>query len=281
MALKLLVTGRPTKGSWPIRGVQLGGAIGAHVEENINKVNGFDAAIIVKRPRLDLLERLRQRGVPVIWDIVDSWPQPVGNEWTHEQCVAWLRNEFETVQPKAIVAATEQMAEDCKDFGVPVLALPHHHRPGIKRNPIRERVRTVGYEGGEQYLGWWAPALTKACASRGWTFVVNPEHLADVDIVVAVRHHQGYAAKSWKSAVKLANAQGSGTPCVANRECGYFETRCGGERWATDENGMQQALDYLTPCEARQLVQRTFLAHTLPLDVIAARYLKWLRALSF
>jgi hypothetical protein len=256
--------------------VQLGGAIGAHVEENINKVNGFDAAIIVKRPRLDLLERLRQRGVPVIWDIVDSWPQPVGNEWTHEQCVAWLRNEFETVQPKAIVAATEQMAEDCKDFGVPVLALPHHHRPGIKRNPIRERVRTVGYEGGEQYLGWWAPALTKACASRGWTFVVNPEHLADVDIVVAVRHHQGYAAKSWKSAVKLENSRGSGTPCILNRERGYVELACGVEKWADTEAQLQQAFDGLVSTDARRNIHTELLKSALHLDEIAKRYKEWL-----
>lgn len=279
--MKLLVTGRPTKGSWPIRGIQLGAAIGAHVEENVSKVNGHDLAIIIKRPRADLLGRLRQRGVLVVWDIVDAWPQPEGNEWERDQCLAWLRNEVDVVKPKAIVAATEAMAEDCKEFGVPVLALSHHHRPGIKINPIREQVRKVGYEGGPQYLGWWGNALTKECVTRGWEFVVNPPHLADLDIVVAVRHHQGYAAQSWKSNVKLANAHGSGTPCVANRECGYFETRCGGERWATDENGLRQAFDYLTPHATRHLVQQTFLAHALPLEDIAARYLKWLQALSF
>lgn len=279
--MKLLVTGRPTKGSWPIRGVQLGNAIGAHVEENANSVKGYDAAIIVKRPRADLLERLRQRGVPVIWDIVDAWPQPEGNTWYKDQCEAWLRNEVETVKPKAIVAATEAMAEDCKSFGVPVFSLPHHARPGLKINPIREHVQTVGYEGGPQYLGWWQGAIERACAARGWRFVVNPEHLADLDIVLALRHCQGYAATRWKSGVKLANAQGSGTPCVVNRECGYLETRSGGERWATDENELRQALDYLTPHAARKLVQRTFLDHTLPLEIIAARYLKWLRALNF
>ena len=274
--MNILVTGRGAGGSWNIRGAQLGAVIGAQVDCHVNSVKGFDLAVVVKRPRADVLERLRQREVPVVWDIVDAWPQPVGNGWGRAECLAWLRREVATVRPAAIVAASAGMAEDCADLGVPVLHLPHHARPGQRRNPVRENVRVLGYEGGEQYLGTWEPLLREECKRRGWGFFINPTSLADVDIVVAVRDCTGYAARSWKSNVKLACAQGSGTPCVLNRERAYVDAASGAERWADTAEEMTAALDRLTDFGHR-MVAAERLFHAAPsITDLGRRYRGWL-----
>lgn len=279
-ALNILVTGRGS-GSWQIRGVELGGAIGATVERNASRVKGYDLAVVVKRPRPDLLHRLREVGTPVVWDVVDAWPQPDGNEWDRERCLAWLRGEVETIRPAAIVAATGAMAADCAEFGVPVLALPHHGRPGQRMNPIRERAQAIGYEGGEQYLGRWREILQNECTRRKWMFHVNPKWLGDVDIVVAVRAQQGYAARNWKSGVKLANAQITGTPCILNNESGYRETKSGGELWADDATELSICLDSLAHRATRQHASAVLRSRAITLESVARTYKEWLEALRF
>lgn len=278
--MRILVTGRANSGSWKIRGEQLGNAIGARVELNANNPKGFDIAIVVKRPRADALARLAQRGVPWVWDTVDAWPQPEGNLWDRERCMNWLRNEVASTKPRAIVAATEAMAKDCAGFGVPVTTVPHHARPGLAMNPVRAQVRTVGYEGGEQYLGPWRDVLERECKRRGWQFVINPRNLADLDIVVAIRAQDGYAPRHWKSNVKMANAQGSGTPCILNRERGYLE-RCNGNAFLADnETELSIMLDALAPHDVRLRYSRELFAGTPSLDEVAKTYLAWLHTLE-
>lgn len=273
--MKLLVTGKGTSGSWQIRGVQLGQAIGATVVPNAAGARGYDAAILVKRPSAALLRAVS--GVPLIWDVVDSYPQPAGNGWDESQCKTWLRGMVREIKPAGIVAATEAMREDCAEFGIPVLALPHHARPRLRTNPIRE-LRVVGYEGNEDYLGRWREILETECRARGLKFVVNPAELAEVDIVVALRDSYGYAPRHWKSGVKLANAQGSGTPMICGRECGYLETQSGAERWADTADELRAALDWLAPREVRWDVSRRLQAAAPTLDAIAATYSAWLQS---
>lgn len=281
--MRVLVSGRGGgSGSWLIRGVQLGQAIGATVEASANVIKGYDLVVVVKRPRPDLVYRVKQAGVPLVWDVVDSWPQPEGNVWDELQCLTWLEREINSIRPQAIVAATKSMADDCKRFGVPVLTLPHHVRPGLKRNPIRDRKNlVVGYEGGPQYLGWWFEFLDKECSRRGWSFVISPQSLTDLDIVVAMREQGGYAPLHWKSNVKLANAQGSGTPCVINRECGYLETASGAEKWASNQQEMLAALDALEPLEERRAVSEKLYSAAPWIDQVASEYKAWLSALKF
>lgn len=277
--VKVLVTGRGTSGSWEIRGRQLGAAIGAEVEAQASKIKGYDLCVIVKRAPADLLRRIRDARVPVVFDIVDAWPQPHGSEWPREQCLAWLRGQIAAIKPVGIVAATNAMAMDCAEFGLPVLWLPHHARPGQRINPVRPKAQTVGYEGSERHLGWWKGILEAECARRGWAFRLNPTHLAELDIVVALRQAQGYAARNWKSGVKLANAQGSGTPCIVGREAGYTETGCEGEYWADDTDDLSNALDALTSLEARRRAHELLLAGTITLESVAATYTAWLQGL--
>lgn len=276
--MRILITGRGTSGSWCVRGEQLGRAIGAAAIPNALDVAGYSAAVVVKRAGV-ALARLQRADVPIVWDVVDAWPQPTGNDWDRSDCMDWLREQVRSIRPAAIVAATQAMALDCAEFGLPVLALPHHARPGIAANPIREAVRTVGYEGSVDHLGSWRPRLEAACARRGWQFVVNPPNLADVDIVVALRERCGYAAMHWKSNVKLANAQASGTPCVLAPESGYLETESGCERWAVDMCHVERAFDELESVATRRHVSGELLAAAPLLPSIAKTYLAWLKTI--
>lgn len=275
--MNLLVTGNGRSGSWKIRGEQLGAAIGATVIPKATSAEGFDGVVLVKRPTQDMLAAYRR--TPIIWDVVDSHPQPIGNSWSKDESMDWLREQMLWIRPTAVVAATEAMAADMAEFEVPVLALPHHYRPGIVQNPIRDEIRKVGYEGGDYYLGKWKEILERHCRKRGWEFVINPESLSDLDIVVALREANGYPVRAWKSGVKLANAQGSGTPCILGIESGYLETQSGAECWAENEQGLATSFELL---ESRSIRVQTsqILRHVAPsLESIAARYRNWLEGL--
>lgn len=275
--MRVLVTGRGTSGSWRIRGEQLGRALGATVQPQALDVAAHDLVVLVKRPTPDLVERVHRAGVPLVWDVVDAWPQPDGNDWGRQACMGWLRKQVTDIRPSAIVAATEAMAVDCVEFGLPVLALPHHARPGQAVNPIRPTVRRLGYEGGVQHLGTWLSWLMAQAASRGWEFVANPPGgLADLDIVVALRERTGYAPRNWKSNVKLGNAQATGTPIVCAREAGYRETGDAGIKWADTPDEVRMALDALTSQEARQQAAAQLRPQAPALETVAVRYAEWL-----
>jgi len=276
--VKILITGRGTSGSWKIRGEQLGQAMGVEVCANASRIDA-DLVVLVKRPTTEILRAAR--GVPLVWDIVDAWPQPAGNDWGRGDCRRWLADQVRVIKPAAIVAATQKMAEDCECFGVPVLWLPHHHRPGIARNPIRERIEVVGYEGSEQYIAPHREAIEAQCKRIGARFSVNPPSLAGLDVVLALRGSRGYAARSWKSGVKLANAHGSGTPFIGCREAGYTETASGAEYWADTPAELGVALDWLRDQSAREQVADRFLQAARPVDRIAEQYREWLCALRF
>lgn len=277
--MKILVTGGGKSGSWKIRAEQLGAAIGATVEMDTAKFAGFDLAILVKRPRPGILEQIKKHGTPIVWDVVDAWPQPVGNEWSKDSCMRWLKDEVNRIGPKAIVTTTKAMAADCAWTGLPVLALPHHARPDQPKNPVREKVQTVGYEGGLKYLGLWLHWFGVECAARGWKFIVNPAALSELDIVVAVRVQHGYAPKTWKSNVKLANAQGTGTPCVMNHEAGYMETASSAECWADDFATMAAALTQLKDHNERKMRSQLLYEYAPQLEEVASCYKEWLYAL--
>lgn len=271
----VLVTGRGTSGSWQIRGVQLGAAIGAHVEPQVLRSEA-DLVIGVKRVPTEMADAYRGR---LVWDLVDAWPQPHGNQWDELTCKRWLAAEVARLQPIGMVAATKQMASDLAGFGVPVLWLPHHYRPGIERNPIRPEVKFIGYEGSPSYVEAWRPAIEAACQSVGARFVLNPPKLADLDIVLALRGAAGYAPRKWKSGVKLANAHGSGTPFIGSPEKGYLEMGAGPEYWAVNEEELSGAIGRLISRSRRLQVQEQFLQAAFTLEQAAGKLKQWLEAL--
>lgn len=283
--MRILITGRGTAGSFQIRGTQLGHAIGASVIPNASDrdIRAHDLVILVKRPVPGLVERIHHAGKPLVWDVVDAWPQPEGNCWGAKGCMLWLDGQIKTIKPLAIVCATDQMATDVGLlFSGPRLWLPHHARPGQAINEIRDQVQTIGYEGGLQYLDGWLPVIKAECEARNWRFVPAAGQLAELDIVLALRTAARYAPRNWKSNVKLANAQATGTPIVACREAGYLETDSGtGARWADTPAELAQAFDALTWQATREQAAAALLrdAPFVSLDRIAKEYARWLTAL--
>lgn len=277
--MNVLITGKGTGGSFAIRGEQLGRAIGATVQPNALDVAAFDLVVLVKRAPPGLVERVRAARVPLVFDIVDAWPQPVGNTWDRQACMQWLRQQVQQMRPAAIVAATRAMAADCAEFGLPVLALPHHAWEGQGTCVIGSKVRRVGYQGGLGYLGNWGDFMRAECERRCWEWVVNPPSVAALDIVVALREAGGYAPRNWKSNVKLANAQGCGVPFIGNREAGYIETASGFEQWAETPSEMMEALDALVGQDARMAAAEGMTVAAPRLKDIAQTYRTWLESL--
>jgi hypothetical protein len=236
----------------------------------------YDIIIGVKRVPDALAQAWRGR---LVWDIVDAFPQPHGNHWSEAECKTWLSKEVRRLSPIAIIAATRKMAEDCALFGVPVLWLPHHYRPGIKINPIRERIEVIGYEGGLAYIERWRSSIDRECNRIGARFVVNPQNLADLDVVLALRGETGYAPRNWKSNVKLSNAHGSGTPWIGGREAGYLEMATGSEQWADTPQELRDSIDSIAEHSKRQEIGRRFLESRISLEQVAEKLLGFLHGL--
>lgn len=280
--MQILITGRGTSGSWQCRGAQLGVAAGALVTKapTLAECKAADVIVVVKRIGDDVLATIRKSGTPWVFDCVDFYPQPGCAGWSATEAIAWVRGKLKRLGPAGVIWPNHRMQEDC-GAGWNGFVLPHHHRPGIHRNPIREQVQVVGYEGAEAYIAAWRPQIEHECRRRGWRFVANPERLADLDIVLALRCGQwdGYATRHWKSNVKLANAHGSGTPFVGQRDCGYAETASGAEYWTETAVGLGVCFEWLASKSAREQVHERFLQRAYPVERAAGDLKAGLRGL--
>jgi hypothetical protein len=244
-----------------------------------NAVNAeADVAVLVKRVDDRTVRALRSRGIKLVWDVVDAWPQPAGNDWTESQAFAWLYAEINRIKPDAVIAATDRMRDEFRRLDIPVLWLKHHHRPGIRRNPIRERIKQVGYEGSPSYITKWREAIKHECERIGASFVVNPDTLADCDVVLALRDAKGYPPRNWKSGVKLSNAHASGTPWIGCTESGYTEIATGCEYWAENQKRLGIALEWLADQSTREQISDRFVRAAYSVENAAADLKRFLRA---
>jgi hypothetical protein len=280
--MKVLMTGKGTSGSWKIRGEQLGRAIGATVVAQASRsvIDAHDLVVLVKRGPEDLVRRIHESGKPLVWDVVDAWPQPAGSHWPRPVCLQWLRQRLNELRPVACVAATTVMQADIEADRVPALCVWHHARPGQAINPLRGHLATIGYEGSEAHLGGWAQHLEAAARRAGVRFVMNPPRLADVDIVVALRDQSGYAARHWKSNVKLANAQGSGTPIIMGMESAYLATVSGAEAIVSNRDDLDEAIELLRPVAVRRAASEALRAAAPSLEACSASYLDFLTSVA-
>jgi hypothetical protein len=279
---RILITGKGTSGSWKIRGEQLGRAIGATVVAQASRavIEAHDLVVLVKRGPEDLVRRIHESGRPLVWDVVDAWPQPAGSHWPRPACMQWLRQRLNDLRPAACVAATTVMEADIEAERVPARCVWHHARPGQALNPLRGPLATIGYEGSEAHLGGWAQHLEAAARRAGVRFVMHPTRLADVDIVVALRDQNGYAAHNWKSNVKLANAQGSGTPIIMGTESAYLATLSGAEAIVSSREDLDEAIEMLRPVDVRRAAAEALRAAAPSLEACAAAYLDFLTSVA-
>jgi hypothetical protein len=251
--MKILITGRGGAASWTIRGEQIGRALGATVKPHatVQDIRAHDVVLVVKRVPDELLQALRRADRPWVYDIVDAYPQKLGGFMGRAEAVNWARDWIAHLEPTSVIWPNERMRQDLHATGAVVY---HHARPGIAPNPIRERILTVGYEGRATYLEGWHDAIERECKRIGATFNPAPLKLADVDVLLALRGPQwrSYPSIHWKSNVKLANAQASGTPIICNREDGYIETHTSGEYWCDTPEELRQSFDWLESQQARQ-----------------------------
>lgn len=264
--MKILFTGKPNKGSWQIRAVQMAEGLGQCVPfATVHQCREADFIVVVKRTPPEVLRSVRASGRPWAWDAVDPYPQPLCSTWSRKQAIFWVREQVLELRPTVVCWANKKMSQDIDMEGV---VIPHHHRPGTPCNPVRDRITLVGYEGSPKYLAEWAPALHMAAERIGAKFTDSPASLAECDVVVAVRGGPAdcYATRQWKSNVKLANAHGSGTPFIGQKDPGYQETRAGGEIWVAKPDDLGPALETLALQKDRQKISENFRASAITLQ---------------
>lgn len=260
------------KGSWEMRGVQLGRALGARVATDVSATDLAWASVVVlvKRAIVTAGPRVRDAGKPIVWDALDFWSQPAQNALDQRAALALLRDQVALVRPAVVIGATEAMARDC---GGP--CLPHHGYLDLSPTEARREVRTVGYDGNPLYIETWTAVLRQACARRGWRFIMNPPDLSRVDILVSLRggRWDGWICREWKSGVKIGNAVLAGRPiitqgCAAARELPHVGSI------VETPSELDDALGAWSGWLARQdAVERCrALAQAYRLDTVAGRY---------
>lgn len=290
--MRICVTGKGTSGSWFMRGEQLGRAIGADLLPQVTlkqRFDPYDVAVVVKRVAPEALDAIRRAGKPIVWDVVDAWPQPTrpgSVPMSKDEAMSWLRNSINAIRPQAIVAATSRMAGDIHEIepDIPVRVVYHHGtRYSQELPPIRDRITILGYTGAQHYIEPFMPALTDWCSRNGaWLSINGPYH--KYDVVLALRGVGGWPARHWKSNVKLANAQANGIPCICSPENGYLETTTHGELFVNDlneEDSLLQALDSLKSADVRNARRQRMLSRDVSLQTIAKEYKEWLTTMKF
>lgn len=271
--MNVLITGKGGKsGSWSIRALQLGEAIGAKVQPlaTLQDCKNADLIIVVKRTPAQLMENIYKSGKPWVFDIVDGWPQPCS--WGSQDSIRWLQTRIITLNPKAVVYGTSRMLWDAEFDGI---YLPHHAWSKYQPIEVREKVSIVGYEGSLMHLGHWFNVIQTACNRRGWKFQVNGD-MSKADIGIALRDGGGYPAKYWKPGTKLANLHALGLPAICSIEAGYSAIASGFEMWVEEDKYIDRAFDQLEPYETRLEINQV-VQHCAPrLGNIAKQYKEWL-----
>ncbi len=268
------------KGSWTIRGLQLGAAIGARVttDPTPHEWHWADRVVLVKNHGARFAPQAHAAGVPIIWDALDFWRQPAENQADESRARALLQAQITAIKPALVIGATQAMADACGG-----VYLPHHSRADLEPTNARKDVQVVAYEGNPLYLGAWKARLEHACQRRGWSFVINPPDLAKADMLIALREGpwDGWICREWKSGVKVVNAIAAGRPLITQQTAAVRELRSPGSV-VESERDLQIAFDVLSSWEwrTRTMEECEALAPSLQLQSVAARYLAILQTVE-
>lgn len=238
------------KGSWAIRGVQIGTVLGARTTAapTDDDWRWAQVIVLVKRAIFEHGARAATMGVPLVWDVLDFWEQPEENGRTVAEMTLRVRELAERYHVATLIGATQAMAD-----AIGGVYIPHHARPRLKPLPVRSKVEVVAYEGTPKYLGAWKAILEESCTARGWRFVVNPASLNEADLVVALRDGRwdGDLCREWKSGIKLVNAITAGRPVITQPSAAVREIEPSGSIVETREQ-LDAALSLWAPLPQRQ-----------------------------
>lgn len=276
--MKVLIAGAG-KGSWVMRGQQLGAAIGARVTSSPTDDDfaWCDLVVLIKKHAVSLAPRAHKAGKPIVWDALDFWSQPAQNSYNEASATLALKAHINVIKPALLIGATQAMARAAKAIGVAAEYLPHHSWAGLVPTSPREHVAVVAYEGNPAYLGRWHGWLTEACSKRGWEFAVNPKDLSSADIIVAFRDGpwDGWICREWKSGVKSVNAIAAGRPFISQRSAARAELWPAGSIVETPD-ALEAELDIwaLKGSRAEAYELGGHLSPALTLESVAARYLE-------
>lgn len=245
-------------GSYQMRGIQLGGAIGARVTAAPEPSDWAwaDVVVLVKRAAIQWQAQARRLKVPVVWDVLDFWNQPEDNSLAREEMIAKVKAIQEAAGVSVLIGATRAMADD-----IGGVYLTHHCRLGLSPGQLRDRAEVVGYDGTSKYLGRWRAALEQSCEDLGLRFVVNPPDIRTADVLVSFRDGRwdGWACRRWKSGVKLVNALVAGRPIVSQPSAACDEAcdekRLFGALVETTE-GLTEAIGLASSLETRAKSQQ-------------------------
>lgn len=278
--MKITFVGHESKGTWVIRAKQIAPYINAKLDANFTNDN-CDIIILIKKPEQKILEKIIKSNIPIIWDIQDCWPQTLNKNLGNaprEEFLKYFEDLLGNIRPNVVLATSTQMKKDIENFGYESVIINHHHRKSISINPLREKLQVVGIEGSPFQIGTWEKKLNRICNSLNLKFRANlntaVDKLAKFDVVINIRDNTGYAARYWKSNIKLANAHGSGTPAVCSREQSYLDNATGYEKWADTVDEIVAAIDELRPYEIRKEIHENFLKNKISLDDIGKEYQK-------
>jgi len=240
------------RGSWEMRGRQLGAQLGATVTSApiADDWAEADVVVLVKRAAWAYAAHAHARGIPIVWDALDFWRQPAENGLTAVAARQILAAAIAQIRPALVIGATKAMAEAAGGE-----YLPHHGWAGLEPTEARIAVTRVGYDGSQQYLDHWRAALECACRDRGWTFCVNPPDLSTMDILVSLRGGawDGWICRQWKSGVKVVNAMLAGRPVIA-QHCAAMEELWPSGSTVETEAELAAALDFWADADRRRMV---------------------------
>jgi len=269
--MNVLIVGG-SKGSWHMRGRQLGAAMGARVTTRPNATDWAtaDVIVLVKHAVDTWFREAKTSKAALIWDVLDYWPQPTGNQRDEHDLVREILQVRDTLKIHQLIAATEAMAT-----AIGGVYLPHHHRIGLSPAPVRSELQVVAYEGSPRYLGSWRVALEQVCARLGLSFVVNPRELGQADLLVAFRGEQwdGWACRQWKSGIKYVNAIAAGRPILTQHSAAFGEILPPGLIVEHPE-ALGLAIEYFAPRDRREsaLQRARKKVDEFSVDRIAKRY---------
>lgn len=258
------------KGSWQVRGLQLGQAIDARTRTSPRDgdLEWADVVVCVKRALFQWADTIHAFKKPIVWDALDFWDQPEQNELTEAESRELFREHIDRYQPTLVIGATESMAAAARG-----VCLPHHHWPGLVPAPVRNQVKTVAYQGVPRYLGRWRAVVDEACQKRGWAFVINPKDIRAADLLVALRDgdHDGWMCREWKSGVKLVNAMAAGVPIITQPSAAFKELRPHGHVVDSFDD-LDHAFDCWSDLSVRAMVKTGLAYQAFGITQIAARY---------